>query len=55
MMLLDAKRVLERHQPPRHETAGAYLEEVGRALMADAGLPAEFVQTCIDHMPPHEE
>jgi hypothetical protein len=55
MMLFDAKRVLERHQPPMHETAAPYLEEVGRTLMRNAGLPDDFVQACIDHMPPHEE
>ncbi len=54
MMLLDAGRVLERHQPPMYETVAAYLEEAGRTLMRGAGLDDEFIQACIDHQPPHE-
>jgi hypothetical protein len=53
MMLLDARRVLEHHQPPMHETAAAYLEEVGRTLMVGTGLPDEFVEACIKVQPSH--
>jgi hypothetical protein len=54
MMCLDAKRVLERRQPPVYETAAAYLEEVGLALIRETGLPEEFIQACVASMPPQD-
>jgi len=51
MMLHDAAAVLDEVKPPEGGTAAEYLREVASHLMADAGVPGDFVREMIAARP----
>lgn len=52
MALYDAAEVLDELKPPNGGTAAAYLREVGRHVVREAGIPESFIEVIIAARPP---
>lgn len=52
MMLYDAAEVLAELKPPNGDTAAAYLREIGRHIIREAGIPENFLEAMIAARPP---
>ncbi len=51
MALYDAADVLDDLKPPHSDTAAAYLREIGRHIMLEAGIPENFLEAMIAGRP----
>ena len=51
MMLTDAADVLDDRKPPHGDTAAAFLREVAKALVTQAGLTEEFADAMLASKP----
>jgi len=52
MILTDAADVLDDRKPPHGGTAGAFLREVARAVITQAGMPEGFADLMLASKPP---
>jgi hypothetical protein len=52
MHLTDAADILDDRKPPHGGTAAAFLREVAKAVITQAGMPGEFADAMLASKPP---